>query len=97
MALRKKQQEEEREPSCSVSLWETDSDNASAPILSGYLQFDIEELKELVIIAMEKEANDYDQYSLRIAIWENTKGGESSPSYTGKVTNVKEKTKKRRR
>jgi len=86
----------EKQATCNISLWENDSDNESAPTYTGYFKFDIENLKEMVLEAMENEPDDYDQYQLKVAIWFREEDG-NKPVMSGTVQAIRKTEKKKRR
>jgi hypothetical protein len=74
-----------KEPCAYISLW--DGDGGQRPALKGVLKFTIDDMKAILNDACNsQDADDYDQYSLDIALWEEEDGGGNYPTYKGKLT-----------
>lgn len=74
-----------KEPAAYISLW--DGDGGTRPALKGVLKFTIADMKEILNGACNsQEPDDYDQYSLDIALWEEEDGGGSYPTFKGKLS-----------
>ena len=74
-----------KEPAAYISLW--DGDGGTRPALKGVLKFTIADMKEILNGACNsQEPDDYDQYSLDIALWEEEDGGSSYPTFKGKLS-----------
>ena len=73
------------EPAAYISLW--DGDGGTRPALKGVLKFTIADMKAILNDACNsQEPDDYDQYSLDIALWEEEDGGGSHPTFKGKLS-----------
>ena len=76
-------QQQQKEPCAYISLWE--GGDSPRPALKGVLKFTIDEMKAILNAACQEEPDDYDQYSLDIALWEED-GGDNYPIYKGKMS-----------
>lgn len=89
---------QQKEPCAYISLW--DGDGGTRPALKGVLKFTIDDMKAILNEACNsQDPDDYDKYSLDIALWEEVEGGGTYPTYTGRlsVRKPKEDAPKKRR
>ena len=87
--MARQQQQKSKEACAYISLWE--GGDAPRPALKGVLKFTIDQMKEILNAACQEEPDDYDQYSLDVALWEEEDGGASYPIYKGKLSVRKQK------
>lgn len=91
---------QQQQPCAWISLWE--GGESPRPALKGVLKFTIDDMKAILNAACQEEPDDYDQYSLDVALWEEEDGGGNYPIYKGKLSvrqpkDEKSKKKPRRR
>lgn len=73
-----------QEPCAWISLWE--GGEYPRPALKGVLKFNIEDMKAILNAACQADPDDYDQYSLDVALWEEENGGGNYPVMKGKLS-----------
>jgi hypothetical protein len=72
-----------------VSLWQTNSSNEKAPVVSGKVQMSAEFALTLAELA---EASEDQTLTLDISLWENNnKSSDKSPDFTGGIREMKER------
>lgn len=90
----------QQEPCAYISLWE--GGESPRPAFKGVLKFTIEDMKAILNAACQEDPDDYDKYSLDIALWKEEDGGDLYPVLKGKLSvrqpkDEQKKTKRRTR